>query len=150
MANNIKNLVKYYVNTYKTNNPFELADYLKIVVQKGILGDYYGCYMYLKKHRCIFLNSDLNPFTEKMVMAHELGHAILHIKVNCCFMKNKTLLSTTKIERQANLFATELLLPDKIIVECFEKGYTLDQIAEEHQVHKEFVLLKLEGLSNYN
>ena len=50
-------------------------------------------------------------------MADELGHAILHRTENCYFIRNKTFLSTAWIEREANTFAAELLIPDSLIYE---------------------------------
>lgn len=141
MGTDIKRIVAYYVETYKTNDPFELADYLKIIVQKGNLGEYSGCYMYLKKHKCIFLNADLDYVTLKIVMSHELGHAILHTKTNCCFMKSKTLLVTSKIERQANTFAAELLISDDMINEY--KDFSIGQISGITGINADLVKLKL-------
>ena len=60
-------------------------------------------------------------------MAHELGHAILHRKENCYFIRNKTLLLTSKNEVEANTFAAELLIPDELIYE--NPGMTKSQIA---------------------
>lgn len=51
----------------------------------------------------------------QVIVAHELGHALLHRKENCAFIKNKTLLLTTGIEREANQFAATLLIPDDLI-----------------------------------
>lgn len=53
----------------------------------------------------------------QLVMAHELGHAIMHRKENCYFIRNKTLMLTSKIEIEANTFAAELLIPDELIFE---------------------------------
>ncbi len=141
MDGNIKKIVSRYVNLYKTNNPFELADFLNIEVQKGELGDLFGCYMYLKKHRCIFLNHNLNYEDCKTVMAHELGHAILHIKTNCCFMKNKTLLTTSKIERQANMFAAELLISDNLVQELVDLN--IEQISNITGINLQLIKIKL-------
>lgn len=143
---NIKKVVLHYIKKFNTNNPYEIADNLNIIVQKGNLGSCLGCYIFLKRHRCIFLNSSLDHVEQKIVMCHELGHAILHVKTNCCFMANKTLLNVSKIEREANIFAAELLMPDDIIKEYSERGYTLEQIAEAQQVNKELVNLKFENL----
>lgn len=60
-------------------------------------------------------------------MAHELGHAVMHRKENCYFIRNKTLLLNSKIEIEANSFAAELLMPDELIWEY--PDMTLDQIA---------------------
>ena len=141
----IKRVALYYVKKYNTNNPFEIADYLNIIIQKGNLGSCLGCYMFLKRHKCIFINSNIDNNMQNAVMAHELGHAILHTHTNCCFMRNKTLLNTSKIEYQANLFAAELLIPDEIIKEYSISGYTSEQIAEAQQINKELVCLKLEN-----
>ena len=112
----IKRIVSYYCKKYNTRNPFVLADCLGILYQIGNIGCA-GCYMFLKNHRYIFLNQDLPESELKMVMAHELGHAILHRKENCYFIRNKTLMLTSKIEIEANTFAAELLIPDELIFE---------------------------------
>jgi Zn-dependent peptidase ImmA (M78 family) len=83
--------------------------------------------MFLKNHRYIFLNENLEESERRMVMAHELGHAILHRKENCYFIRNKTLLLTSKLEAEANIFAAELLIPDSLILE--NPGMTKSQLA---------------------
>ena len=83
--------------------------------------------MYLKKHRYVFLNQNLSDQAARVVMAHELGHAILHRKENCYFIRNKTFLSNAKIENEANCFAVELLVPDSIYKE--NPGFSADNIA---------------------
>ena len=60
-------------------------------------------------------------------MAHELGHAILHPRQNCYFIRNKTFLSADRIEIEANTFAIELLVPDTEIIE--NSNLTLGQLA---------------------
>lgn len=127
MNKSIKSTVAYYVNKFNTRNPFEIADNLKIQYIIGYMGAYSGCYLYLKRHRCIFINGELPEEEMRLVMAHELGHAILHRRENCYFIRNKTFLSTAKIEKEANTFAAELLIPDSLILE--NPGYTKSQIA---------------------
>lgn len=127
MRKDIKQTVNYYVGKFNTRNPYELAKCLNVEVQIGQLGSRAGCYMFLKNHKCIFLNEDLAEKEMMLVMAHELGHAIMHRKENCYFIRNKTLLLTSKIEIEANTFAAELLIPDEIIFE--HPGMSADQIA---------------------
>lgn len=116
MNNRIKEQAEYYISEYGTRNPFEIAKRLKIEVQIGNPGCD-GCYMFLKKHRYIFLNQSLSENERTLVMAHELGHAILHQKQNCYFIRNKTLFLNSKFEIEANTFAAELLIPDNVIYE---------------------------------
>lgn len=127
MKKSIKSTVAYFVNKYDTRNPFEIADRLKIEYCIGPMGAYSGCYLYLKRHRCIFLNDELEEHDMTLVMAHELGHAILHRTENCYFIRNKTFLATERIEREANIFAAELLIPDSLILE--NPGFAKSQLA---------------------
>lgn len=127
MRKDIKQTVNYYVGKFNTRNPYELAKCLNVEVQIGQLGSRAGCYMFLKNHKCIFLNKDLEEKEMMLVMAHELGHAIMHRKENCYFIRNKTLLLTSRIEIEANTFAAELLIPDDIIFE--HPGMPAEQIA---------------------
>lgn len=117
MRKDIKQLVNYYVRKFNTRNPYELAKCLHVQIQIGQLGSQAGCYMFLKNHKCIFLNEDLDESEMRLVLAHELGHAIMHRKENCYFIRNKTLILTSKIEIEANTFAAELLIPDELIFE---------------------------------
>lgn len=126
-VHDIKRLVAYYVRKYDTRNPFQLAEHLNVEVQIGPLGSRAGCYMFLKNHKCIFLNEDLEEHERMLVMAHELAHSIMHRKENCYFIRNKTLLLASKIEIEANTFAVELLIPDYLIYE--NPGMNSTQIA---------------------
>lgn len=126
MNKRIKGLVTYYVKKLNTTDPFKIADSLGILYQIGNIGCE-GCYMFLKNHRYIFLNQNLSKSDMYLVMAHELGHALLHRKENCYFIRNKTFLSVSKIEREANTFAAELLIQDSLITE--NPDLTRQQIA---------------------
>lgn len=141
MNNNIRRAVAYYTKKTGTNDPFQIAQSLNIEVQYGNLGECSGCYMFLKNHRYIFLNQYLPENESRLVMAHELGHAILHRKENCYFIRNKTLLLNSKIELQANQFAAELLIPDSIINEY--RDFTLEQLSRLVGYNQKLVELRL-------
>lgn len=136
----IKHLVAYYTKIYNTNNPFEIADNLGILYQIGNC-KHEGCYMFLKNHRYVFLSNKLNSCELRLVMAHELGHAILDRKENCYFIRNKTLLLNSKIERRANLFAALLLITNDMLDNCSE--YTISQFAHSIGYPKELVELRI-------
>ena len=136
----IKRLVAYYTRTYDTSDPFELADYLGILYQVGNC-KHEGCYMFLKNHRYIFLSKHLEHNELRLVMAHELGHALLDRKVNCYFIRNKTLLLNSKFERRANLFAAYLLINDNLLQEC--AGMTKEQFDKITGYPEELIELRL-------
>ena len=85
----IKRIVSYYRRIYDTSDPFEIADHLGVLYQIGNCKQE-GCYMFLKNHRYIFLSNQLKDQELNLVMAHELGHALLDRKANCYFIRNKT------------------------------------------------------------
>lgn len=145
MNKNIKHIVDYYVKKCGSRNPFDIADYLKIQIQIGQLGTPCGCYMFLKNHRCIFLNENLSENEMNLVMSHELGHAIMHRKLNCYFIRNKTLLLDSKIEIEANTFAVNLLIPDDTIVE--NKNYTTEQFSRLLGYNQKLIELRLKSFN---
>lgn len=141
MRRDIKKIVTYYKRKFKTNDPFEIADRLGILYQIGNI-EFEGCYMFLKNHRYIFLNQNLLEHEMRLVMAHELGHAILHRKENCYFIRNKTLLLNSKNEIEANKFAAELLISDDILEE--NKDFTTEQLSRMLGYHENLIKLRLQ------
>lgn len=142
MRQDIRNIVTYYKRKFGTNDPFEIADCIHVQLQVGDLGSRAGCYMYLKKHKCIFLHEDLEGQEKKLVMAHELGHAVISPKENCYFIRNKTLLLTSKLERSANKFAAELLIPDEVLLENWQ--LSIEQLSRLTGYSEELIRLRLQ------
>lgn len=142
MEKRIRRLISYYVKIFGTNDPFRIARQLGIQIFFQPLGVNAGMYKYLEHTKCIFINSDIED--EKfltVVMAHELGHAILHQNENCCFMAHKTLLLTSKIERDANLFAATLIITDDMI-RAF-RNCTLEQFSICSGISKELIRIRI-------
>lgn len=139
----IRKKVQYCVRRYKTHDPYRLAEVLGILIFRCALDNCQGCYMYIKRRRIVFLNQDLDEVTERMVLAHEIGHAVLHPRQNCYFLRDKTLL-LPGIEREANLFAAELLIADEMLFEAVDCSYTVRQLARMAGCCEELVKLRLE------
>ena len=137
----VKRLVAYYTRLYNTRNPFALADCLGVLYQIGNCKQA-GCYMFLKNHRYIFLSDALEGAELKLVMAHELGHALLDRKANCYFIRNKTLLLNSRFERRANLFAAHLLISDDMLQEYME--HTQEQFCRCTGYPQELLSLRLQ------
>lgn len=141
----IKKRAEQCIRKYDTRNPFVIADMLNVQVFYADLGRVSGYYQYLKRHRCIYINTGLSDSDARIVMAHELGHAILHRTENCCFMENKTLLLTSRIEIEANQFAAELLIPDNLIYRPEYEGFSARQIAYVEGLNEELLRLKFDN-----
>lgn len=142
MKKTIRQLVTYLTKKFNTRDPFEIANCLHIEVQIGDLGSRAGCYMHLKRHKCIFIHSDLEEHEMRLVMAHELGHAVIHPKENCYFIRNKTMLLTSKIELEANTFAMQLLVSDEFLEE--NKDFTVEQLSRMLGYHEKLIQLRLQ------
>ncbi|MEF3313844.1 ImmA/IrrE family metallo-endopeptidase [Paenibacillus sp. GYB004] len=126
----IRKTVNKLIKKYGTRDPIKIASLMGIVVQyrqlKGILG-YYQSYKRISViHVAYGAPEGLIPF----IIAHELGHRLLHPDINVPFLRANTFFSIDKIEQQANQFAVELLIPDELLLE----GYTIHQAAKMSNV----------------
>ena len=112
-----KRLIRYYERMVGSRDPVKIAEYANIRIAILPLGEIAGNYKLIKRKRWIFVNDNISTDSPmfKVVVAHELGHALLHRKENCAFIKNKTLLLTSGIEREANEFAAHLLITDDML-----------------------------------
>ncbi len=82
------------------------------------LGGLKGFYLCEGDDRYIVINSDLDKVTKMVVCAHELGHDMLHRELSDGGIRESTLfLSNNKTEREANLFAANILISDKDILD---------------------------------
>jgi Zn-dependent peptidase ImmA (M78 family) len=139
---NIKGIVTKLIQTYQTNDPFEIAQAKNIYLRFHDLVNTYGYFSTYKRIQMIHINNRLDENMQRFVCAHELGHAILHPRANTPFLKKSTFFSIDKIEVEASTFAVELLLPDELLQEYQYTTWTLEEIAQIHGVPKEFTKLK--------
>ena len=124
---NVHSIVERTIKKYKTRSPYELADLMGISISRCELGTIRGYYSKKFRIKQIVLNCNLSENDERFVLAHELGHAIMHENLNTPFLTEKTMLSKNKYEREANTFAIELLVPDTEIAE--NPDLTIGQLA---------------------
>ena len=111
----IKAAVTQLLKKHNTNNPYKLAELLNIIICYADLGSTWGYYTTYKRSRFIIINQNISETLQTYTCAHELGHSVLHKGVSTPFLRKHTLFSVEKIERQANTFAVELLLPDDLL-----------------------------------
>ncbi len=129
----IDNYVFGLIDLYCTNDVYGLYKYLDIQIVKIskdstlFQGDNDAVYQRnFFDEEIVFIRSDLNYKYEKFVLAHELGHAVLHVETYKASF-NKKLLKYGKLERQANYFAIKLL--DINVDPIKFEGWTLEQIS---------------------
>lgn len=141
----IKDIIKKLVKKYGTNNPFELAEYLKIKILYEPLGHIRGFYQSCPKNKVIHINYALDERNRLLVCSHELGHALLHSKLNIVFIEKNTFYVKNKFEIEANIFSSELLIPEDIL-HSYPDYYTLEQIACSLDLPVELMKLKFKNL----
>jgi Zn-dependent peptidase ImmA (M78 family) len=134
----IKLLVDQLIRKHGTNNPFKIADRKNILVIFEPLGNMLGYFNTYKRIPMIHINSDLDEADQRFTCAHELGHAVQHRHVNTPFLRRNTLQSIDRIEREANEFAAELLIPDELL----HTGLTIYEAAQQCGVPREVAHLK--------
>lgn len=143
---NAKYEAKKLINKFKTNNPFELMDYLYILyIRYPLKGNLRGYYTKEFNQKVICISSSLCDEEVNLVAAHELGNAILHEDTYVLFISRNTLQSTDKLEKQANEFAVEILLDDNIFSDYY--GYSLEEISKCECVSYELVEHKYNNLN---
>jgi len=142
--------VEKLTKKFKTRNPYELADSLGIVVIRRDLARLKGFYTVENKTRYIVINERLDEDFQRLVCSHELGHDCLHRH----FAQYDSLRDygffdlSGKIEREANLFTSDLMIPDEdIILLARWEHHTFEQIARMLHVPEAIVRFKAYSVS---
>ena len=129
---NIKLRVLNLIARHRTRNPFKLARLLNIEIVYEDLGEVRGFFKKILRRKFIFINNKLSEFDQKLVCAHELGHAVLHSSNRIQFLIDNTkLLRKSRIEDEANLFASWLLFPEDDVEFEFKETETNFWMFEE-------------------
>lgn len=107
---NIKLRVKNLVSKYNTANPFELAKELNIkIISLDLPDSIKGFLVRVLRRKYIILNNKLTYERQKIVLAHELGHARLHTAYGYYLHADMSYYVPSKREKEANEFAIHLL-----------------------------------------
>lgn len=112
---NIEYKVKDLIKKYNTSNIKELVDHLDISIEyqdfKAKTLD--SRLMIVDSKGYIFVRSDLDCAYENFLIAHELGHYVLHYDENISFNFLRRVYKT-RLEREANEFAIRLLMFEEL------------------------------------
>lgn len=144
---NVQNIVENLKRIYKTNNPFELAKCLNIIILHEELGEIKGYYNKYARQKMIHLNNNLREEELYFTCGHELGHAIMHPNSNTPALRANTLYSINKLEMEANQFSVDLIIDDDDIKKYLEEHfYTVDNISTLLGIDKEIIEFKIKRI----
>lgn len=110
------------IKTYGSRDPYVLCSAMKIRLRRMDLRQKIkGYYFYQSRIQNIVIDENLPDVFCRILTAHELGHAVLHREIAMMkgFAEPEIPLSYEKEdshERDANLFAAELLLDDESVI----------------------------------
>ncbi|MBQ7502600.1 ImmA/IrrE family metallo-endopeptidase [bacterium] len=97
-----------------------------------------------KRIIAITVNCDIPLIMQKIIAAHELGHAVLHKSSQMLAFHEAALFDvSSSLERDANLFAAEYLLEDDRVLEALKSGNSFFPAAAALCVPMELLDFKL-------
>lgn len=141
----IINNARRLISRFGTREPDELAEASGVNLWYRPLGELKGFYTYERRSRYIVINTQLERHLRKVVIAHELGHDQLHRAFAGAGIRDTTLfLSNNKTEREANLFAAEILIDEDEILDAMKYHDTVNAVASILRLPKEIVGFKLQ------
>lgn len=109
-------------NKYGELEPAELAEAMNVIVRYEPMGAYEGCckgfFISISRKKHITVNSDLMPELQRIILMHELAHAVLHCTSGgrAAFHDFAVFDSTSVKEYEANIFAADYLMSDADVI----------------------------------
>ena len=114
----IYNSVLSLVNRFGSRDPKTLLEGLSVVAEESdSFKDLAGFSFYSNRTYYVILNRNLSEPLKRTILAHELGHICLHKEaLRLSPIHERDIYNTTsKLEYEANIFASELLISDEDI-----------------------------------
>ena len=125
VIDSIDKQIEMLVSHHETRDPYKIAKNIGIFVIEQDLGEVYGYYNHYKRIKFLHINSRLNKADRLVTCSHELGHAICHPSENTPALTQSNLISEYKIEKEANYFATKLLIDGSHVDDCVDGKYDI-------------------------
>ena len=122
IAQTVDDLVK----RYGTRDPYALCGMMSVKIHRMDLEHKLkGFFFYCARQKNIVVDTGLNDVLERVLVAHELGHALLHQEISMMRGFQEMELMEERDdqpeENEANLFAAELLLPDEEVLKSLSR-----------------------------
>ena len=139
MGKNIRVRVNNLVRRCGTANPFQIAQTLRIPVRYAPLPpNIRGFLTKPVRRKIIVLNENLDEREQYIVVAHELGHALMHCGTGYAFHADTANYCRSANEYEANLFALYLLSHsydiDDRLLQAVPRNRELFTYQEAHQL----------------
>ena len=146
----ISRKAKKLTTKYGLNDPAKLCEEMGIQIVYQNMGTSETAIKAMlvveRRIKCIVVNENLPDVILRFILAHELGHAVLHVQRCKHFTDNGLFDDSSCLEKEANVFAAELLFGESedLIESMKYSELTLFQLAAEYCVPYELLAYKLE------
>lgn len=140
--------VKRIQNKYGKKDPFTLCRAMNISLIFVSMGtDQEACkgfYLLQSRKQAIVINSDLSEELQRIILMHEIAHAVLHRKASGIKeFHDFTLFDKTSIyEYEANLFTADYFLDDDEVLALLDEGLSFFEAASRLHVLPELLDFK--------
>ena len=139
--------VKKLKKRYCESDPFRLCKDMGIQLNCTSLGTeddaIKGFFLEQYHIQTIIVNSDLPYSLQRLILCHEIGHAMLHRKNGICTFHDVSLFDMSgSLEQEANLFAAEFLLDDEEVFQKLNDDFTFFQAAADLNIPMELLDFK--------
>lgn len=151
MDNRAFSLPKRLIRRFQTRDPFLIAEELGVTIlfNSGFKRQK-GAFAVIGNNSFIFINENMSEYMQRLVCAHELGHALLHRKLGAVpggLMEFEIFDIKDDTEYDANVFAANLLIDDDEVMEMAREGHDVVYIAKELNLNVNILLVKLNEMS---
>lgn len=151
-AEDIKREVARLRAKYKTSDAQEMCEAMGIRVSWQPMGasdgSCKGFFMVHSRCKIAVINSDLEEPVQRVILAHELAHGVLHVDSRLrTFHELSYLDDTDHMEREANVFAAELMIDDTELFDTIEDQSDFFAAASILKVPPELLDFKLRLLN---
>lgn len=139
------------IRKYRTRDPFLIAEELGITVLfSSDFKRQKGAFALIGNNSFIFINANLSEYMQRLVCAHELGHALLHRtlgKKPGGLMEFEIFDIKDQTEYDANVFAANLLIDEEEVMDMARQGHDVVYIAKELNLNVNILLVKLNEMN---
>lgn len=146
--------VRELLEKYDERRPERLTKEMGIMLRYEPMGkgekSCKGFFIYQSRQKLITVNSDLDGERQRIILAHEIGHAALHHELlrQRAFHDFSMYDNASTLEYEANLFAAELLLEDEQVLERLREYDSFFSAAKRLGVPPELLDFKLRILKH--
>ena len=141
----IKKTAADFSSTLSTRQPKKLADFLNITILERPYKKQLGAFAIVNKLPFIFLNENLADEQKEYIIAHEIGHFLLHKKIlkDVPMLRDFTLFSKreNEMEKEANLFAASFMIDEKEFLSKIKEGYTQQELSLQYDIPESLIEL---------